>query len=319
MAKLKLSPLVDERPVRITVELPAQVHRNLVAYADVKRHRNRPPPHCLTLNATAVGLLPHLLCYRAQAGSEAYAMRQISMSTRGELLDAIGNRYRTATRRQRSRILDEFVAVAGYHRKRAIRLLRAEGVRAAGAERASHPDRGGRGSYGPGVREALIQLWKVSDRVCGKRLRPMIPALLPRLERHGRVALDPAARAQVLRVSAATIDRLLADVRTMAGLGRRRPAGFGSSVRRSVPVRTFNDWGSPEPGFVEVDIVAHGGTTVSGADAQTMVLTGIATAERSASRSCCARLGGWWRLWSAPGRCSRSRFAAWTSTTTRCS
>ena len=113
--------------------------------------------------------------------------------------------------------------------------------------------------------------------MCGKRLRPMIPALLPSLERHGRVALDPTTRGRVLRVSAATIDRLLADVRAMAGLGRRRPAGFGSSVRRSVPVRTFNDWGSPDPGFVEVDFVAHGGTTVSGAYAQTMVLTGIAT------------------------------------------
>ena len=95
--------------------------------------------HCLTLNATGVGLLPHLLCYRAPSGSEAHVMRRISMSTRGELLDAIGGRYRAADRRQRSRIPDEFVAVAGYHRKHAIRLLRAEGVRADGAERASIP------------------------------------------------------------------------------------------------------------------------------------------------------------------------------------
>jgi len=35
MAKLKLGPLVDEKPVRLTVELPAQVHRDLLAYADV--------------------------------------------------------------------------------------------------------------------------------------------------------------------------------------------------------------------------------------------------------------------------------------------
>ena len=167
--------------------------------------------------------------------------------------------------------------MAGYDRNHAIRLLRAVGVWEAGAERASNPDGGRGGGYGLGVREALIQLWEVSDRVCGKRLQPMIPALLPSLERHGRVALDPATRAQRLRVSAATIDRLLADVRATAGLGRRRPAGFGSSVRRSVPVRTFNDWGSPEPGFVEVDFVAHGGTTVAGAYAQTMVLTDIAT------------------------------------------
>ena len=82
---------------------------------------------------------------------------------------------------------------------------------------------------------------------------------------------------KLLRVSAASIDRLLADVRAVAGSGRRRPAGFGSAVRRSVPVRTFNDWDDPAPGWVEVDFVAHGGTTVSGAFAQTMVLTDVAT------------------------------------------
>jgi len=35
MAKLKLGPLVDDKPVRLAVELPAQVHRDLVAYAEV--------------------------------------------------------------------------------------------------------------------------------------------------------------------------------------------------------------------------------------------------------------------------------------------
>ncbi|RYE94792.1 MAG: transposase, partial [Oxalobacteraceae bacterium] len=99
----------------------------------------------------------------------------------------------------------------------------------------------------------------------------------PALERRGRVALDEATRVKLLAVSAATIDRLLAKVRLVAGSGRRRPAGFGSAVRRSVPIRTFNDWGNAAPGWVEVDFVAHGGTTVSGAFVQTMVLTDVAT------------------------------------------
>lgn len=34
MAKLKLGPLIDDKPVRLTVELPATTHRDLVAYAD---------------------------------------------------------------------------------------------------------------------------------------------------------------------------------------------------------------------------------------------------------------------------------------------
>ena len=105
----------------------------------------------------------------------------------------------------------------------------------------------------------------------------MVPILLPALERHGRVVLDEATRARLLTVSAASIDRLLAEVRLVAVGGRRRPAGFGSAVWRSVPIRTFNDWGNPSPGWVEVDFVVHSGTTVSGPFAQTMVLTDVAT------------------------------------------
>jgi hypothetical protein len=52
---------------------------------------------------------------------------------------------------------------------------------------------------------------------------------------------------------------------------------MSSAVRRSVPVRTFGDWHDPLPGFVEVDFVAHSGTSSSGSFVQTMVLTDIAT------------------------------------------
>jgi hypothetical protein len=40
MAKLKLSAVEDDRPVRLTVELPAAVHRDLVAYAEVLARQN---------------------------------------------------------------------------------------------------------------------------------------------------------------------------------------------------------------------------------------------------------------------------------------
>ena len=205
--------------------------------------------------------------------------RRISMAARAELLAAVGTRYRGAKRAERSRILDEFAAVTGYHRKHAIRLLSGGGDREEPGQVEGSPAAivSRRCIYGTEVRDALIQLWEVADRVCSKRLRPMVPVLLPALERHGRVVLDDATRAKLLMVSAASIDRLLAEVRMVAGGGRRRPAGFGSAVRRSVPIRTFNDWGNPAPGWVEVDFVAHGGTTVSGTFVQTLVLTDVAT------------------------------------------
>ncbi|WP_027527858.1 hypothetical protein [Bradyrhizobium sp. Ec3.3] len=111
-------------------------------------------------------------------------------------------------------------------------------------------------------RDALIVLWDASDRLYSKRLLAMIPFLFPALERHGRLELSADERLLVLKVSAATIDRLLTDVKIAAAGGRRRRAGFSSAVRRQVPVRTFNDWGSSPPGYCEVDLVAHGGMSV---------------------------------------------------------
>src|SRR5439155_3353559 len=98
---------------------------------------------------------------------------------------------------------------------------------------------------------ALVTLWEASDRVCGKRLRPLLPALVEALERHGHLQLDEAVKTRVLAASAATIDRLLAEPRAAARgriLGRARTS---PSVRRSVPVRTFADWKDPAPGCME--------------------------------------------------------------------
>jgi len=85
----------------------------------------------------------------------------------------------------------------------------------------------------------------------------MIPTLLPALEQHGRLMLDRDDRNRVLAVSAATIDRMLVDVKVAAAGGRRRRVGFYSAIRREVPIRTFNDWQDPAPGLCEADMVAH--------------------------------------------------------------
>ncbi|WP_354125377.1 hypothetical protein [Bradyrhizobium sp. LA6.10] len=76
--------------------------------------------------------------------------------------------------------------------------------------------------------------------MCGKRLKVMIPILLPALEQHGRLQLGQAGGDRVLAISGATVDRLLVDVKIAAG-GRRRRGGFYSAIRREVPIRTFTD------------------------------------------------------------------------------
>src|SRR6266851_3625373 len=196
---------------------------------------------------------------------------QISMATRNELVVALAERYASVGRRERGRILDEFAALGGLHRKHAMRLLRA-GL----PDRRSGP-RPARRLYNDAAREALIVIWEASDRVCGKRLRPLVPILVEAMERHGHLQLAAEIREDLLAMSAATIDRALREARD-AGSGRkRRHAPPSAAIRRSVPVRTFDGWDDPAPGFVEADLVAHSGPTAKGSYVQTLTLTDIAT------------------------------------------
>ena len=196
-------------------------------------------------------------------------MGRISMATRDELVAALVGRYAASNREERGRILDEFTAVSGLHRKHAMRLLRTGRSR---RRRGARPERR---LYNEAVREALIVLWEASDRVCGKRLRALAPILVEAMERHGHLQLAPEVRTGLLAMSAATIDRALRETR--GGGGKRRRAPPSAAIRRSVPVRTFDGWDDPAPGFVEADLVAHSGPTTKGSFVQTLTLTDIAT------------------------------------------
>ncbi len=91
--------------------------------------------------------------------------------------------------------------------------------------------RGRRFVYDEAVTESLVVPWEASDRVCGKRLKALLPILVPALERHGHLVLDARVREQLMAVSAATINRRLAPARAVtAGQRRRRRAG-GDRVR----------------------------------------------------------------------------------------
>ncbi|CAE6858433.1 hypothetical protein R75461_07848 [Paraburkholderia nemoris] len=121
-------------------------------------------------------------------------------------------------------------------------------------------------------------LWEAADRVCGERLKALIPKLVDAMERHGHLELDPVIKAELLEVSAATIDRMLANARLQIDGQRKRRKGVGSAIRRSIPVRTFADWRDPPPGFFEIDMVEHcGGSKTDGEFVHTLTLTDIAS------------------------------------------
>ena len=194
-------------------------------------------------------------------------VEKISREARGEVLQAVQERYRQATRKEKARILDEVVALTHCHRKHAIRLL------AKAQKLESQSTRVGKRVYDEAVREALIVVWEASDRICGKRLKAVLPALLESMELHGHLRPTPAVRKLLLSVSAATMDRLLAPIRSQARSRKKRRSIKKAS--EAVSIRTFADWSDPLPGFLEIDFVVHCGGAMAGTYIHSLVATDV--------------------------------------------
>ena len=95
----------------------------------------------------------------------------ISKTAKRELLETLRDRYRSSSKKDKSRILDEFIAVTGHHRKHGIRLL----GQLDDDEGTPRPARGQR-IYDEAIGEAVIVIWEAADRICGKRLIDAKPA-----------------------------------------------------------------------------------------------------------------------------------------------
>jgi hypothetical protein len=167
---------------------------------------------------------------------------------RREALDAARQRYGRLSASGKRKLLDELELLTGYHRKSLLRLLNQRPsaepeTEIDGADDPSNRKPHHRRRYGLEAAEALVPLWEASDRLCGKRLKALLPLLVESLEHHGHLSLEPEVRAQVLGMSSATIDRLLMPIRQTSGSNNwRRPPRAYSAVRRRVPVRTFRGW-----------------------------------------------------------------------------
>jgi hypothetical protein len=194
----------------------------------------------------------------------------MSKKSKDELTKRIHARYLQSTKTEKTRILDEFVAATGYHRKHAIRKLR-KGIPECPRER-----RGRQRTYTGDVVRVMAEIWRICGCICGKRLQPFIPEMVTVLERHDELVLDPETKALLLRMSAATIDRRLAPFRQQRsrGLSTTKP---GTLLKEAIPIRTFADWDDARPGFIEMDLVAHCGETTAGQYLQTLTATDVST------------------------------------------
>lgn len=196
----------------------------------------------------------------------------MSPRTKREYLEVVHRRYKNATRDQKSLILDEYCATTGCHRKHAIRQLN-------GFQRFTAPKpkkRGRKPLYDPeAVLRPLKKIWLAANLPCSKRLKPIVALWLPGYEASFGT-LAPKARAALLRISAATIDRLLQPTREQMAHRGRATTKPGALLRNQIPLGT-NQWDQTQPGFLEADTVAHCGLSMAGQFVYSLDCVDIAT------------------------------------------
>ena len=195
----------------------------------------------------------------------------MSPKSKNELLEVLRPRYLKAIKIEKQKMLDEFTAATGYHRKYAIRVLKNQVQK-----RHNKKAKGYKTIYRGEVTQALEQIWEIYGCICSKRLQPYLPEGIKVLERCQEIQLSQDTKDLLLKISSASIDRCLHPIRikSLHGLSTTKP---GSLLKKLIVVRTFTEWNEERPGFMEIDLVAHCGNTVEGQYLNTLTCTNICT------------------------------------------
>ncbi len=209
----------------------------------------------------------------------------LSMRARQELTVAAARRYRSANRREKSLMLDSFVADTGYNRAYAALVLRDCGRRLLYALDESmveavasvKPRRGGGRPrvYSEDVRQAVEQFWEQFGYLCGKRLVPVIRSALRFLDEEEFLQVSPAVKQALGVVSPATVDRMLKSRRAAMRLKGNSYTRGTAALSEQIPIRTFGEWKNVVPGHVQIDLVGHDGGTPSGQCCFTLTVTDV--------------------------------------------
>jgi hypothetical protein len=204
----------------------------------------------------------------------------VTKQSKKEYVNEMRSRYRAASKKEQGELLDVMLSVCHWNRKYLIRALNRKPVpRYPEAVYGDRPKRAGRPReyHAPEILAFLECVWHASNQACSKRLEHVLHLWLPHYEEFAGVALSLEHQVLILRLSHSTIDRLLRETRRPYRVGKGRSTTKpGTLLKQRIPIKT-NQWNERRPGFLEVDTVAHCGTTTAGMYANTLNSVDIAS------------------------------------------
>lgn len=206
------------------------------------------------------------------------------MRSKAEVTSRYARAYVKASKQDKGRLLDEVVSVTRWSRDNARRRLTAAAKQSPSRSRpvAVRVRKPRAEKYSYDARKVLQQVWAASGGQCGKYLAASMRIQLDGLERHGELVpgqdrYSAQVRAELLAMSAATIDRYLAPAKAKDAIGGVSTTKPSPLLRSSIAIRKAGDEVEDEPGFFEGDTVAHCGPTLRGEFARTVNLTDVWT------------------------------------------
>ena len=175
-------------------------------------------------------------------------------------LNRMRERYQNAPKSLKTRILSEFCVNSGYSRKHAIRILNGS------LEPRKHRP-GPKVKYGPEVVEHLKILWEEMGKICSKKVKAALPIWLPHYQ------CPAGIKEQLLSMAASTIDKKLNPYRGPKRKGQGTTKGLRAMMKK-IPLKILGDE-IKEPGFMEMDTVAHCDDNISGEYAHSLTMTDL--------------------------------------------
>lgn len=204
------------------------------------------------------------------------------MKERKAVTRELAVRYRCSGKKQKGRILDEFVALTQYNRSYASYMLNNHGKRIWYGSEVFILDavkkfkrRRREKIYDEDVKRVLVRIWEMMSWICGKRLKAILPEVVEKLKEFKEIIMSRETEQKVLKISPATIDRMLRPERKKYALRIRSKTRPGSLLKSQIPIRTFAEWNERRPGFMEMDLVAHDGGLACGDYCQSLNVVDI--------------------------------------------
>ena len=196
------------------------------------------------------------------------------MHSREQYLARVREEYRNASKRAKTRLLNEARKRTRLNRKVLVRKL----------AHPAKPEPGKRGprkaTYGADVVTALVKVWEIFDHPSGQRLAPALSEQVDRLRQAKELRCTDEVADKLKRVSPKTIDRLLAREKGVRGLRQNRNPSVHPLLYQKIPVKVASEWDTKQVGNLQVDYVLHSGRSLGGEYLHTISAADIAT--------------GWW-------------------------